>query len=427
MMRVFLSTCLLACLPIATVQADDWPHWRGPQRNDVSREPSGWERGAWPPGEPVWVGKVGAGASAPVVVGERLYVLGSADGRDTVRCLEAASGRELWNQSYACPEYGRHSYGDQGLYSGSSASPEYDPETGCLVTLSVDGDLCCWDTQRKGREVWRLNFYDAYQVGQRPIVGPRRQLRDYGYTTAPLVYGPWVIAEVGDDEGNLMAFDKRTGKRAWVSESKDPAGHTGGLAPITVGGVPCVAVLTIRNLLVVRLDSGHEGETVAQHEWVTSFANNIATPAVHGDEVIVTSEYNRYAICKLKISLAGARKVWEHPYPSGVCTPIIHKGHVYWCWRGVHCLDFATGELCFRGGAFGETGSCIVTADDRLIVWADHGELVLVETAERSPDKYQELARLDGVFKRDVWPHVVLSAGRLFCKDRDGNLKCFRL
>ena len=197
--------------------------------------------------------------------------------------------------------------------------------------------------------------------------------------------------------------------------------------PITVEGLPCVAVLTIRNLLVARLDKGHEGETLAEFPWVTDFANSIATPAVHGDSVIITSEYNPYAISRIRISRSGATEVWKQPYASGVCSPIIHKGYVYWCWRGVYCLDFDTGKPIWRGGKLGDTASCLVTVDDRLIAWADRGELLLVETAKRSPDKYKELSRKRRILRNDVWPHIVLSGGRLYCKDRDGNLKCFKL
>lgn len=179
--------------------------------------------------------------------------MGWKGNQDHVVCIDTLSGREIWKQSYDCPQYGRHSQGDKGLYAGPSSCPSYDSNTGYLFTLSTDGDLNCWNTRERGKQVWSLNFYDAYDVKQRPKVG-RRQPRDYGYTTAPLVQGDAVIAEVGDDEGNLMAFSKRTGKRLWTSQSKDPAGHTGGIVPIVVDGLPCVAVLTIRNLLITRLD-----------------------------------------------------------------------------------------------------------------------------------------------------------------------------
>jgi outer membrane protein assembly factor BamB len=425
-------TTMVLCLVFvasgaATGTADDWPHWRGANRNGVSNESSGWSGEDWP-GKLLWEAKTESGSSAPIVAGGRLYTIGwqrEPESRDVVTCLDAESGKTLWTQSYASPEYGRRSEGDKGLYSGPSASPAIDAKTGLLYTLSTDGDLNCRDTNRKGQRVWGLNFYEQYDVKQRPLVGARR-LRDYGYTTSPLIYGDWLIAEVGDDEGNLFAFDKRTGKRVWVSQSKDPAGHTGGLVPLTVEGLPCVAVLTIRNLLVARLDKGHEGETLAEFPWETDFANSIATPAVQGSSIIVTSEYNQYSICRVDVSRAGAKQIWKQPYASGVCTPVIHKGHIYWCWRGLYCLSFETGNPLWRGGLFGDTASCLVTSDDRIIVWADRGELVLAETAVRSPKKYTALARSRGLFQSDVWPHIVMSDGRLFCKSRSGRLKCFQ-
>ncbi|MEZ6110390.1 MAG: hypothetical protein R3C99_05170 [Pirellulaceae bacterium] len=66
-----------------------------------------------------------------------------------------------------------------------------------------------------------------------------------------------------------------------------------------------------------------------------------------------------------------------------------------------------------------------LTADDRLVVWGGRGRLALVETAKRSPREYRELFAIDRVVE-DVWPHVVLSGGQLFCKDRHGNLLCFK-
>jgi outer membrane protein assembly factor BamB len=188
--------------------------------------------------------------------------------------------------------------------------------------------------------------------------------------------------------------------------------------------MPCLAVLTLRNLVVMRLDTGHQGKTIATYPWTTDFANNIPTPTAIGDSVIITSAYNHYAMCRVKITLKGAEKIWETDNPSGVCSPVVHKGHVYWAWRGVHCVDLKTGRELWRGGKIGEAGSCLVTRDDRLLIWADNGDLMLAETAERSPAKYTELASRRRVFHTDAWPHIVLADGRIFLKDRDGNLVC---
>lgn len=132
-------------------------------------------------------------------------------------------------------------------------------------------------------------------------------------------------------------------------------------------------------------------------------------------------------MCKLRITLQGCEKIWEAPFSSGICTPVIDHGHIYWSSQAVHCLNFATGERVWSGGSFGDAGSCILTADKRLIVWGKQGKLALVETAARSENSYRELTARDGLFATDVWPHIVLADGRLLCKDRGGNLKCIRV
>ena len=402
----------------------DWPHWRGPTRNDLSSESSGWDGKNWIQ-EELWKKSVGEGSSSPLVVDGRVYLTGWSGNQDRLFCLDLQTGEELWRQSYKSPRYGRHAVGDKGLYSGACSTPEYDAQTKLLFTLGVDGDLIAWDASAKGRRVWNLNLYERYGAERRPEVAVRKKTRrDYGYVSSPLVIGNQLIVEVGSPSANLVAFDKRTGRELWKSENRDEAGHTGGPVPITVEGVPCVAVLTLRNLVVTRIDQSSAGKTVAIHPWTTDFGNNIATVAVHGDSVIVTSAYNHYATCRLKIELSGATKVWEQKVASGVCTPLIHDGHVYWAWRGVHCVDFQSGEERWVGGKVGSEGSCILTADDRLIVFANRGDLTLVETAKRSPGKYVELAARSVFSATEAWPHVVLSNRRLLCRDRDGSVCC---
>lgn len=419
--RSLILLMSLGCL------AADWPHWRGPNRDGTTTEHSGWRGGKWLSEKPAWSVQVGEGCTSPIIIGDKLYTLGWHAGMDHVQCLDTATGKQLWTVNYPCPRHARHATGDQDAYSGPTATPEYDPATGYLYTLSADGDLNCWDTRANGRCVWGLNLYEKYRVPRRPEVGQAGSRRDYGYVTAPLVHGELLIVAVGAKDGNLIAFDKRNGEPRWSSENKDPAGHCGGLSPMTVQGIPCLAVLTTRHLFVARLDAGHEGKTLAQYEWVTDFSNNIASPAVQDNFVLITSAYNHESMCKLEITPGKARKVWEHPHPSGDCTPIISGGHVYWAWGKMHCRDFASGQLKWSGGNFGSPGSCIRTADGKLIVWGGHGRLALVEPAEKSPTRYQELARLDRVGPALSWPHVALASGMLYCKDRDGHLKAFRL
>jgi outer membrane protein assembly factor BamB len=421
---VRVAVCWSFLPGLAGLTAADWPHWRGLTRNGHTVESSGWDGQSWIASDALWSAEVGEGASSPLVVGDAIFTLGWADGADTLRCLDARTGRPRWSVQYDCPQWGRFHEGDEGIYSGTCSTPEYDPETGLIYALGIDGDLNCRDTRAEGKSVWKLNLYTDYQVRKRPRL-TRAPLRDYGYTSSPLVHRDWLLVEVGAKTGCLMAFDKRTGQQAWVSECTDPAGHNGGPVPITIEGVPCVALLHIRGLVVIRLDPGFEGKTVGEYEWITDFANNVASPSVHGDSVLITSHYNHGTICRLRITLKEIEKVWETEYASKVCSPVIHKGHVYFAWHRMKCLDWATGQQKWEGGSFSDPGSCVVTSDDRLIVYGFNGKLALVETAVRSPDHYEELAVRDRIFRHEAWPHVVLANGHVLCRDRLGNLVCF--
>jgi outer membrane protein assembly factor BamB len=409
-----LLVVLLAC-------AADWPHWRGPNRDGVSGEPSGFDGKRWIDDKPAWSRPVGEGCTSPLVVKGRLYTLGHFKGKDYVLCLDAKTGKDVWRGEYPCPRHGRHHMGDEGMYGGPTSTPEL--ADGRLFTLSTDGDLMAWDAAA-GKRLWGFNLYDRYKMGRRPKVGTGGQQRDYGYTTAPLALKGRLLVEVGGKDGTVMAFDPKTGDRLWASECKDLAGHTGAMAPMTIDGIPCVATLTIHHLLIVRLDEGHEGKTLHQLPWATEFANNIAGPAVSGQSVLVTSGYNIAKIARFDVTAKAMTKKWERPVYSKACTPVIHGGRVYWVWQKVRCLDFATGEQLWEGGGFADPGSCVVTSDGRLIVWGGTGRLALLEASAR---EYTELALKPRVFTVHAWPHVTPSGGRLFVKDRQGNLKAFEV
>jgi len=410
----------------AAADAEDWPHWRGPGRNGLTSESSRWDEGGWWDLQQAWRKNVGEGSTSPLVAGERVYCMGWTGGKDRLLCFELAHGREVWRQEYESPRFGRLAEGDQGLYSGPTSTPEYDVASGLLFTLGCDGELRAWNTKDGGRPVWRRQLYEEFDVPKRPRVG-RSGHRDYGFTSSPLAIGEILIVEVGAKGGNLVGFDLRTGHTRWQSENKSPAGHNGGPVPITVEGVPCVAVHAFEGLHVCRLDVGHEGKTTATYPWKTEFANNIATLTVAGDSVLLTSHYNQVLTARLRISLAGAEVVWEAPVASKICSPVVMGEHVYFAWEQVHCLDLASGKVLWRGGHTGDAGSCIGTSDRRLIAWCGQGKLLLIESASRSPASLKILADREVLTETDAWPHLVLAGGYLLVKDRAGTLVCFNL
>ena len=416
---------LAALLSAGPAGAADWPQWRGPERSGISPESSDWPAG-WPPRK-LWSRNVGAGCTSPVIADGRIYVMGwkgtgrgNPVGTDTVQCLDARTGRTLWKQSYRCRYQGRFRTGDTRQYGGPSSTPAYDAAAKRLYTLSIDGDLRCWDAAR-GRPVWTENLYDEHKALRRPDVGKGR--RDYGFTSSPLVRGGVVVVEVGAGQGTVMAFDKATGRRRWASALKGPAGHTAGPVPMTVRGIPCLATLTLTKLVVMRADKGNEGKTLAEYPWRTDYACSIATPAVAAGRVVLTSSYNRKRTELVEVSPGRAVRKWQSRYHALVSTPVVHKGRVYVVHRQLHCLDLATGKLKWRGGSFGH-GSCLVSAGDDKLIAFGNGRLALVD-ASPSASKYRELARVDRVVPKTCYPQVALAGGIICCKDRAGNMVGF--
>src|SRR4051794_34474427 len=101
--NVILIRSLFAFLLLAAVaaRADDWPQFLGPTRDNVyaGRDLAD----TWPAGGPktVWQKNVGAGWSGPVVSGGKLILLHRVADKETVECLDAASGKPLWTGDYA--------------------------------------------------------------------------------------------------------------------------------------------------------------------------------------------------------------------------------------------------------------------------------------------------------------------------------------
>jgi len=232
-----------------------------------------------------------------------------------------------------------------------------------------------------------------------------------------------VIVEVGSGQGTVMAFDKATGRRRWVSALKGPAGHTAGPVPLTVGGTSSLATLTLTRLVVMRADKGHEGKTLAEYPWRTDYACSLATPAAAGGQVILTSSYSRKRTELVEVSSGRAVKKWQSEYHALLCSPVIHKGRVYLVHRQLYCLDLATGKLLWRGGSFGH-GSCLVTAGDDKLIAFGNGRLALVD-ASPSAGKYRELAQVEKVVPKTCYPHVALAGGIICCKDQAGNMVGF--
>src|SRR5687767_3859371 len=81
---------------ISAVSAADWPQWRGPQRTGHAASDTKLVR---LPSEPktIWRIKAGEGLASPVVASGKAFLFDNQGGKETVRAVDAATGKELWS------------------------------------------------------------------------------------------------------------------------------------------------------------------------------------------------------------------------------------------------------------------------------------------------------------------------------------------
>ncbi len=184
-------------------QAEDWPQWRGPDHNGVSKE-VGW-LDKWPDGGPAvsWKASVGLGFSSIVVAHGKAFTMGHADNADSVVCLDADTGKEIWRHSYPAD------LGDKYFEGGTTGTPTVDQDR--VFTLSRWGDCFCFEASI-GKIVWSKNVQQETGV----------RIPGWGFSGCPVVFSNLLILNIGDAG---LALEKANGKIVWKSENKD-AGYS---------------------------------------------------------------------------------------------------------------------------------------------------------------------------------------------------------
>src|SRR5213594_1793836 len=134
-------TLVLSCL-VSTMAsgafAQDWPQWRGPDRDGKASRFTATK--TWPKElTQKWKVTVGDGVATPALVGDKLYVFSRQEGNEITRCLDAATGKELWQDKYDA----LGATGPASSFSGPRSSPSV--AGGKVVTVGVRGMVSCLD------------------------------------------------------------------------------------------------------------------------------------------------------------------------------------------------------------------------------------------------------------------------------------------
>ena len=389
--------CLVLILFSSVVFAEDWPHFRGPTRNGVSAE-KGW-RSEWTGEAPVaWKAQVGLGFSSVVVADGRAATAGHADGKDTVFCFDAATGKLLWKHSYTAE------LGDKFFEGGTTGTPTWDGAR--LYWLSRWGDLMCFEAD-SGKVVWQKNIQKETEAP-----GPM-----WGFTGAPLVSGVagnLLVLNVGEAG---VGVDKNDGKVVWKSAPKD-AGYSTPL-PFEQGGAKLVMFGNGTNYLAVDPMTGKEAW---RFRWVTQYGVNAADPIMSGDRVFISTGYSKGGTL-LQLGADEPKQLWKTKVlRTQLNTAVLHDRHLYGVdgdtteKGSLKCIEFATGVEMWSRPGFGNGG--VIIADGKLIALSGDGELSI---APASPSGFKATAHAK-VLGPKCWTAPVLANGLVFCRNSRGEI-----
>ena len=402
MKKLFFVLTLTALSATSTLPAQsraglDWPQWRGPNRDGISRETG--LMSLWPESGPpqIWSRNgLGAGYGSLAVVGDRIFVQG-VRGRDSaVFALDRSDGSTVWVRSL-----GEAGYNGEG--SGPRGTPTVDGDR--LYVLTENGDLACLSVG-DGGALWQRNILDDF--GGRNI--------PWLISESPLVDGDRVIVTPGGRRAGMVALDKMSGETIWTSERlSDNAGYASSIVT-DVGGVRVAMTLTAEAGVGVRVS---DGELMWRHRQVANGTANITTPVVSGDQVFYTSSYGRGgALFTLNVQ-GGDVRAQEIYFTRDMQNH--HGGVILLGDRlyGFHnailvSMDFATGDTVWRDRSVGK-GS-LTYADRHFYVLSENGVVGLVEA---NPEGYVEKGRFR--ISDEGWPtraHPVVSGGRLYIRNQ---------
>ena len=379
--------------------ADNWPNWRGPRHDGVSRE----KLPKTDFSKIAWRAKIGVGFSSVAVVGNRVFVLGCSGqkqgNQETFACLDATTGKKLWSDSYPALLV---DYLHEG---GPCASPAADGKH--IYGLSKSGRLACYATDT-GRKHWTVDLLAKAGLSRPPA---------WGFAASPLVLGKLLIVEATF----TCALDKTTGKEIWRSKAYKAA--YGSPVAFQFEGHTRLAILKTDGLVI--LDATN-GKTVAFQDWRTSFQTNSTTPIVIGNKIFLSTGYRR-GCALFEFTGSGLTQIYTNKNMSNhMNNSVVLGGFVYGFDGNTHmagpkqlvCLRLADGVLQWRKEGY-RCGS-LMAVQNHLLVLGETGNLAF---GPASPKGFKPIAA-GRVLNGRCWTVPVLSNGRIFARNAAGDLVC---
>lgn len=200
------AIAIVSVWQVATVCAEDWPQFRGPNCSGISTAKSSLPTTFSATENVRWSAKLGDGIGSPVVAAGRVFVSAmTADQTVSLFAFDARTGQKLWQRDWPTgPLAEIHK-----TNSHASTTPAADAERvyfyfSTLGLLAVDAVT--------GQDVWRQPLPTPFFVFK------------WGPGMSPVLYRDLVIMCQDDDlHPAIHVFDKSSGKERWRDDRLDMA------------------------------------------------------------------------------------------------------------------------------------------------------------------------------------------------------------
>jgi len=381
---VTLALVLVSAQPPSSrrVALGDWPELRGPSRDGISRETALIDKWALNGENFLWRVPFG-GRSAPIVMGNRVYVQNPAERgaslQERVMALDADTGRTVWEYRFNIFQ------SDVPSHRIGWASPAADPQTGNIYALS--GGAQAIALSKDGKLLWDRSLGEEWAAFT----------THGGRTMAPIIDGDLVIVSAAisswgtsaNRSHRFVALDKRTGDIVYVA-------NPGGRPYDTAYASPFIATINGVRLLIAGLGDGGVHAIKAQtgeKVWSYPIAKRAINTGVavkgttvyvsHGDENLEGNELGLIAA----IDGAGtgdiktakwAHKGMEFAFSSPLIDPSAPRLYQIDGGSTLRAFDTETGKPLWSKPLATAQKAPPVMADGKIYVGTDSGKFFIV-------------------------------------------------
>lgn len=398
----------LLLVATATLNAENWPQFRGPTGQGLSREtrlPLKWS----PTENIAWRTELaGQSWSSPIVWGDYVFVTTATDGGESCRvlALDRKSGTVLWDREVFKQVLRRK----EGRNTYATPTPAADGERvyacfgdGSFAALSFAGDM-----------VWTNRTYPHYSqhglasslILHRGLLIMARDGSNDGEDQGLGWQKPW-------DQAFILALDTRTGQERWKARR--------GLSRIS-HGVPAISEHDGNAELVSEAGDVVQGFNLETGErlWSCQVTGEGKVPStVVGEGLVFTAGGwgGRESIKAFKLGgrgdLGTNNLVWEQRKGMPKVPSMLYlKPHLFAVTDGgiATCLKAATGEIIWQERLGGNVSASPVSAEGHIYVVSDEGETTIIEGGP----EFKILAR--NSLGEKVQASPALSQGQIFIR-----------